>query len=485
MSIQFQPVGFGGVSSVDRPTAKSAAPDTLVASKQPSAAPAVIKLPEDFTKPTLVGIGFGARLDLGTVVEILGEATVRNRLPKQLQGVSLPELSKQGVSVAMFLATPPDALSDPGRAAKSAGLFVSFTLPGTKTSWVTVLSPGQESFLIGRGRAFPVLGGEGLILANAYGGVANALPGGKEVEGRGNGLLAALVRVPGSKPAQRFLASTIDMLSNRIVPAGAVAAAPGSGGSSVVAGAQAKLLLSVLSGLVEKANVYAGPAWGVSATTGDIGQLKIQRGHRPPRDFDQHALEELSVLMLQGGGYNPPDGGLNLGLSKTAAMLARWHLERATSPFQLAAVSGGQNHGMPWLDMLNVMNKTLQEHGLLERTVPTAQRQRQGASDDGYVVMHGMLNNGRDANERLGRLRDLLLRTDPAKWEAFVDRIRPAAMRYGLNFGLPELQNAGGPSSSPMSAEDRAIRDTFLRTWDKGTAQQQREIVPISPQLRP
>jgi hypothetical protein len=75
-------------------------------------------------------------------VEILGEATVRNRLPKQLQGLALPELSKQGVSVAMFLAPPPaDALSDPGRATKSAGLFVSFTLPGTKTSWVTVLGP--------------------------------------------------------------------------------------------------------------------------------------------------------------------------------------------------------------------------------------------------------------------------------------------------------------------------------------------------------
>jgi hypothetical protein len=89
--------------------------------------------------------------------------------------------------------------------------------------------------------------------------------------------------------------------------------------------------------------------------------------------------------------------------------------------------------------------------------------------------MHGMLHNGRDANERLVRLRNLLRRTDSAQWEAFVDRIRPAAMRYGLNFGLLELQNAGGPSSPPMSAEDRAIRDTFLRSWDKGTAQQQKQ----------
>jgi len=154
-------------------------PGPSAASKTHSA-PAVIRIPEKPLKPTLVGIGFGTRVGLDTVVDIFGEKAVRNGLPKSLKNLPLPDLSGHGVAVAGFLAALPDALSDPGRLARTGGLFVSFTLPGSKTSWVAAMSPGQQSLQVGQGRSFPVLGGEGMILTNVYGGGKNLAPGGKE-----------------------------------------------------------------------------------------------------------------------------------------------------------------------------------------------------------------------------------------------------------------------------------------------------------------
>jgi hypothetical protein len=168
---------------------------------------------------------------------------------------------------------------------------------------------------------------------------------------------------------------------------------------------------------------------------------------------------------------------LNGGSPEAARLQAhRLVREGGATIFQVAAVSGGRNQGLPWIDLVNRLNHTLQSEGLLQRRVPELPAELRDKPPGEYAVFYENLNNGQQAVELLGQLRNRLLKIGPAKWEAVVENIRPLAVRYGLNFGLKELERQAGDPSPTI--EDRAIGGYFQRDWRKGKAQEKRVIEP-------
>jgi hypothetical protein len=420
-----------------------------------------INIPEDLSKPTLVGAGGGGTVGASTLVDMFGEKLLRKLLPPALQNMALDQLRKMDARVAMFLAAPPDSLKNAESFAKNAGVFFSFTLPGAPRSLIVTISPGaRQSFQVGVGKTMPIAGGKGLVMMTVYAGGKNLAPGGVPAQGTANGLVAVLGEVPFSKDLLSKLAMALDAVGT-VAEAGAVVSTAGAASPGVAA---AHWLKKLGVTLLKSGRLYMGPAYGVTVSPDGRDDITVQRGKRQPVPLDK-AAGDLLPMTLNGG-------------SPEAARLQAHRLVRegGATIFQVAAVSGGRNQGLPWIDLVNRLNHTLQSEGLLQRRVPELPAELRDKPPGEYAVFYENLNNGQQAVELLGQLRNRLLKIGPAKWEAVVESIRPLAVRYGLNFGLKELERQAGDPSPTI--EDRAIGGYFQLDWRKGKAQEKRVIEP-------